>query len=477
MYYYASPTIAFRRKSSHSPVSPTSQHASPPMHHPTYSSSLVESPVSASFPTIPRSPHTPAYGESLPLVQEDEARFESVGSQAPLIRDFAAESRGGGSERGREEGEGETEQGSSLGFLDDDGDLRSTPLAPPIKDRSERPIQRIPPAGIHDAYVGRFLSPLDPPAESRAPPLVRSNSAPGVPQTNAPGTSLLPSALADEGGVADVDDCGKPIFEIFDAELVGGAKGMVRALKGHLEEVLKVQEEVGRMHLALEGLGPFGRDEEEQRDDGQGEDKEKDQDEGESVAKRQQGVEEIMDRVIIPCTVSPGGADTQDSSVLYQSSCGLIIPSEHPSFASLTTRRSQRNHAPCPSTRPSFLPLTHSPPILKHTRIPAHSRASLLQFGLRRSTTRSRPSTQTEPHSLGHTATLTRSSPTHSARLMIHILQGNRVHYRVTQMATLRRRHLPMSTTRTAEDRTCRRSHCVRKRAIGVLRKVGMGWH
>ena len=31
---------------------------------------------------------------------------------------------------------------------------------------------------------------------------------------------------------------------------------MVRALKGHLEEVLKVQEEIGRMHLNLEKLAP-----------------------------------------------------------------------------------------------------------------------------------------------------------------------------------------------------------------------------
>jgi hypothetical protein len=46
----------------------------------------------------------------------------------------------------------------------------------------------------------------------------------------------------------------KPIFELFNAELDTPAEEMVRVMKDHLREVLKAQEEVGRMHLALEGL-------------------------------------------------------------------------------------------------------------------------------------------------------------------------------------------------------------------------------
>ena len=43
---------------------------------------------------------------------------------------------------------------------------------------------------------------------------------------------------------------------------------MVRALKGHLEEVLRVQEEIGRMHLGLDGLGDGVGDGDERRGSG-----------------------------------------------------------------------------------------------------------------------------------------------------------------------------------------------------------------
>jgi hypothetical protein len=87
---------------------------------------------------------------------------------------------------------------------------------------------------------------------------------------------------------------------------------MVRRLKAHLGEVLKVQEEVGSMHLKLEGLGTQtgpggGRDvdvnasvemrrKEERDGSGEGEGSDR-QEVGGMVDSREKGVEEIMERV------------------------------------------------------------------------------------------------------------------------------------------------------------------------------------
>ncbi|GFZ46340.1 hypothetical protein JCM24511_04587 [Saitozyma sp. JCM 24511] len=336
MFYYTNPAGAFRRKSSGSSMPPGSPpnsgppgssqpfpssqpphppHASHASHVPSYSAGLVESPVSGTFPFLPRSPHTPAYGESLPPV-EDRGRFDSVGtgaSRQPLFRDFGRspdtmdtmdrrdrDNAGGALAAGAREGkmggqdDGHSHTESSFVFVDEE-DPRPRPPEPPTKEHTEPP-HRIPPPSVHDAYVSRFLSPLDtsPDGTSR-PPLVRSNSAPGVPQSAvSEGSALLPSALADEKPLLDDDECGKPIFDIFGAELSEGGKDMVRALKGHLEEVLKVQEEVGRMHLALEGLGDYAAQAEE-RHTSESEARQSNGDE--VVAKREKGIEEIMDRL------------------------------------------------------------------------------------------------------------------------------------------------------------------------------------
>ncbi|RXK39532.1 hypothetical protein M231_03201 [Tremella mesenterica] len=102
------------------------------------------------------------------------------------------------------------------------------------------------------------------------------------------------------GDKDDVDDKEgeeeKSIFKIFKASLSPDGDNMLRLLKNHLEDALKVQEEIGRMHLALEDLRPV----ELQVQDGlrawtlEDENKGKGED---VLGDREKGVDEIMDRL------------------------------------------------------------------------------------------------------------------------------------------------------------------------------------
>lgn len=138
------------------------------------------------------------------------------------------------------------------------------------------PAHLVPPPSIHDTYLSRHIEPVVP-VNSARPQAPRSTSVPVLPPITttgaaaaAAGASLLPPA--------DVDGkkgTGKPIFEIFDAEPGHTSQQQIKALKGHLADVLRVQEDIGRMHLGLEGLDA----------------------EADSLAKREKGVEDLMERV------------------------------------------------------------------------------------------------------------------------------------------------------------------------------------
>ena len=134
---------------------------------------------------------------------------------------------------------------------------------PPRGDTDIRPQEPrlIPPPSVHDSYISRFITPISqsPGHSPERPNMVRSNSAPGVPQSASKRDDLLPSALHVDTGQSQPQVAGsgdrKPIFDIFNADLSQPAEDMIKVLKGHLEEVLRVQEEIGRMHLGLEKLG------------------------------------------------------------------------------------------------------------------------------------------------------------------------------------------------------------------------------
>jgi len=152
----------------------------------------------------------------------------------------------------------------------------------------------IPPESIHDKYLSKYIQPLGP-TESRPAPL-RSTSTPGgsLPISHPMGSKA--SAVPLRGlGFTEVKEKEKgqeghrPIFEIFNAELSEGSEGMVKALKGHLESVLRVQKDIGRMHLSLEGLGEGG---EKVRRESEGKEKEVD-----PLMKREKEVGELMNQV------------------------------------------------------------------------------------------------------------------------------------------------------------------------------------
>ncbi|OCF40149.1 hypothetical protein I317_06038 [Kwoniella heveanensis CBS 569] len=157
----------------------------------------------------------------------------------------------------------------------------------------------IPPPSIHDAYVSKYVKPLAPISlspsgqhESSRPGLNRSSSAPGHPHSQ----GLLPSAIplppgTGAGGGKSEEDTNQPIFKIFDAQLSEDGTNMSKKLRGYLEVVLKGQEEVGRMHLELEGLGLAEKGKNWYGTSGIKEGT------GKAAEKRERGVDEIMRRL------------------------------------------------------------------------------------------------------------------------------------------------------------------------------------
>jgi hypothetical protein len=188
------------------------------------------------------------------------------------------------------------------------------PLDSPIdEDVGER---FIPPESIHDKYLSKYIQPLAPIGKGDTPgrpaPL-RSTSTPAsnpIPISQAMsskasavplrGLGLSPTDTKQEGSGGKA----RPIFEIFNAELSEGSEGMVKALKGHLDDVLRVQKEIGRMHLALEGLGE-GAEDQGRRGSGTGSNgSNTEQEEGKEgkeaedpLAKREREVDELMKQV------------------------------------------------------------------------------------------------------------------------------------------------------------------------------------
>jgi len=258
-YYYSQ----IARKPTTSAASP------PPPTSPTFSASTESppntfTPANSSFPDPhPTSPHTPINQDSLQRIED------TGGSRAPLVaRDFAHQSEGEGSSS-RSIRLHQASQFPSIPTLTSPPSPKSKPIDPLL----------IPPPSVHDAYLSNLIVPLNP----DRPPIVRANSAPG---SGAPHTSLLPSAIP---GTAS--DEGKPIFEIFNAELNTPAEEMVKVLKEHLEGVLKMQEEIGRMHLGLEKLDLTGEVPEEENVEVDGAD---------GLGKREKAVDDIMERVYRP---------------------------------------------------------------------------------------------------------------------------------------------------------------------------------
>jgi len=273
-YYYTPKT----RRPSASIASPTSPHLS---------SALAESPramnTPGAFPGLdPSPPQTPKHKDSLGPFQEDSR--PGTGTTPLVSRDYAR--------KPAPPFENTNDSFSSFANLDEPSYTPVPALTlqspPPVKSKPIDP-DLIPPPSVHDAYLSNLITPLT--AEKERPSIIRATSEPGVTATS----TLLPSAELDiqasnsnSNLTGDINLDGKPIFEIFDAELNTGAEEMVKVLKGHLSGVLKMQEEIGRMHLGLEALDLDG---EIPEDAGAG----RGLDEG--LGKREKAVDEIMERV------------------------------------------------------------------------------------------------------------------------------------------------------------------------------------
>ena len=268
------------------------------------------------------SPRTPVHLALLGRVDEHPLTA-SAGSRAPLLaKDFAQRNPKSYSlgDTGLEE---EGNEASSASFVE--LDVHASPLTtsvPSIQSLDEKEKKAIdpnliPPPSIHDAYLSKFITPITPTPPADRPNIVRASSAPGAPHS-----ALLPSALSEQGHEIE----GKPIFEIFNAELNTSAEDMVKVLKGHLEGVLKMQDEIGNMHLGLEGLDLTG----EAPDASTGTEDSKDR-----LSEREKGVDEIMERV---CSCPKNRAQLSGglcSSDCYRTNYGHTITSARRSYHSL----------------------------------------------------------------------------------------------------------------------------------------------
>jgi hypothetical protein len=234
------------RRSSNSPTTAPSKSS-------TSSKTLIDQLATSSSSSHPQatanSPRTPPY-PTLSRVDEDAIDPATYASGAPLVvKDYAKV------DEDEESSESKSLEQDDIGGF---GNAMPVPIlqAPP-RGRSAVP-RSIPPPSVHDAYLSSIIPPLQTQSSPTRPPIPRSITAPDHSPANirVASSSLLPSVFAPtptRGTTGEHHDA-KPIFEIFDAALSAPAGEMVKALKGHLDGVLRVQEEIGRMHLALEGL-------------------------------------------------------------------------------------------------------------------------------------------------------------------------------------------------------------------------------
>ncbi|WVR05009.1 hypothetical protein IAU60_002021 [Kwoniella sp. DSM 27419] len=349
--YY--PTTARRRSSSFQsiPTSPQPRHYSSAMnesqapslspHSPHASSQIRGGDLGSPFSMYQADYHDdqvspeagPSHQPRFPSQSETvaDAHPGSVGSTAPLVsRDFglsgsSRDVRGNGAEHqengkskhrvypiGMDGAKGERTNNSSESFVvlpgGDEGSSipRSSIDSAMLKRRDNSPLPKskatddpsmIPPPSVHDEYVSRYLRPIAPTSlEAPRPALNRSSSAPGHPNTG-----LLPSAMT-EPAAEPHRDTNQPIFKIFDANLSEEGVGMSKKLRAYLDMVLKGQEEVGRMHLELEGLGMTNNGYWEDANAGDSEKEEggegdKDRDGAAKAEKREKGIDEIMRRL------------------------------------------------------------------------------------------------------------------------------------------------------------------------------------
>ncbi|WVW83358.1 hypothetical protein I302_105377 [Kwoniella bestiolae CBS 10118] len=284
------------------------------------------SPFSITNPIYPFQPqHSSNSKSSLPTLSEhgDSHRdrgdmLTSGGSRAPLLaRDFGMS----GSSRQVQDASGisgsdgnhkDEEHTTSDSFSLLPGDDTSLP-----KSSVDLPSQRelhskssnladdpnlLPPISVHDKYVSNHIQPLSSPSTLEArPSMTRATSAPGHPShsaTSPPSDTkgLLPSAIPSGESASNVQsaqESNQPIYEIFNANLSKDGISMSKNLRGYLEIVLKGQEQLGKMHLGLEGLG-MGENGiwQVDREDNKGEGEVKSK-----IEERQKGIEDIMQRL------------------------------------------------------------------------------------------------------------------------------------------------------------------------------------
>ncbi|OXG88522.1 hypothetical protein C349_01100 [Cryptococcus neoformans var. grubii Br795] len=173
----------------------------------------------------------------------------------------------------------------------------STNPPPPPRQTSQTPDTHLnlPPPSVNDPYVSSFIKPIGP-VDHRRPSLHRSSSAPGEHQSHLLLPSALPPGRESDRGSKEVHQ--QPIFEVFNAELSSEGSEMSKKLRHLLETVLKGQEQVGKMHFNLEGLGEDDGLEQEERG-GKGEDEKKANYKGieDRLEKREKGVDEIMEKL------------------------------------------------------------------------------------------------------------------------------------------------------------------------------------
>jgi hypothetical protein len=130
------------------------------------------------------------------------------------------------------------------------------------------------------------------------------------------------------------------------------SEGKARALKSHLDNVLRVQKEIGRMHLALEGLGDGG----ERRGSGisgNSEGKSSMGEEEDPLVKREREVDELMEQVSLHIRHDKGEANKQLS----------VLSTNLRTYHELGTPTLEFSHSNTNNNNHPISPTTPNPPV------------------------------------------------------------------------------------------------------------------
>jgi hypothetical protein len=145
------------------------------------------------------------------------------------------------------------------------------------------------PRSVHADYVSSRLQPKGRSYRTQTPPpIVRSSSAP-------PNKGISRELFASSDDETDGAIPGKSI-PVYKAKILESGKQIEDSLRTHLDKVLRVQKEIGRLHRDLQGISSQADVSEVETEDGKVQQLDANQRRREALKRREDGLDGIMDQ-------------------------------------------------------------------------------------------------------------------------------------------------------------------------------------